>query len=191
AALQLRHRDRGRLRRRRLAVAEQLPRVLAVGIARAGEVLPEAAHPELHVRAAFVAGDDGPVVALELEGPLLDQRPGAVGAVLADVELALLVDQVAVHHGAAERAALLELERRGVGPVALDLGLVVGFRRSDSNRLVAGHQVHRPLAALLGRERVAGAAEEDAGAAGPDRHLAPAGRAGDLGLDRGVALHAL
>src|SRR5687767_15363023 len=64
-----------------------------------------------------ISCDDRPVVALELEGALLDGRPRAVRAVVADVELAALVDQVAVHrrpaHGRSEERRVGKEVRSG------------------------------------------------------------------------------
>src|SRR5690554_400798 len=177
---QLRHVDGIHLGRRHLSALEQLAGVLALAVG-AAEVLAEAAGLELHLAAALVALDGRAIIALDAEAALLDLVAVAVRAVAADVQLAGLVDQVAVHGGAALGAALLGAQ--GVG-----LGLLPGV---GGHRLLPRQQVHGRLAALLGRQVVARAAQEDPGGGGADLHLAPAAGAVDIGGHRLVGAHPL
>ncbi len=75
-----------------------------------------------------------------------------------------------------------------LGAQGVGLGLLVGI---GGHRLLARQQVDGGLAALLGRQVVAGAAQEDPGGGGADLHLAPAGGAVDVGGHRLVGAHAL
>ena len=178
-APQLRHRHRFHLRRRRLPAAQQLAGVLARS-ASAAEILAEAAGLELHLGAALVALQHRAVVALDAETAALDVDAAAIGIVAADMQLALLVDEVAIHRGVAARAAVA-------------LPQLAGFRffvRVFAYRLVAGNHIEGLLAALLGRQPVAGTAEEHPGAGGAQLHVAPACGAGDVRHGRFVAAHA-
>src|SRR5690606_12992348 len=155
-------------RRRRLAALQQLAGVLA-GTVGTAEVLAEAAGLELHLTAAFVAFDHRAIIALDLELALFHLEAAAIGVVAAHVQLAMLIDQVAVHGRGANRAAAL-----GASDAGLAL-LVVG---SD---FVAGYQVDGRLAALLRRQGVARATEKPAGGGGTNHHRPAALDAGDIG----------
>ncbi|MNZ47604.1 hypothetical protein D3C78_653240 [compost metagenome] len=96
------------------------------------------------------------------------------------MQLAGLVQQVGVHGGGADRAAMLAQQHTGFG-----LAFIV---RGD---LVARHQVDGGLAALLRRQAVARATEEHAGGSGTDHHRTAAFAAGDVGLGRLIGTHAL
>ena len=174
-AAQFRHGHRVRLGRCRLAVAQQLAGVLA---GRAAEILAEAAGLELHFGPATVAFEHRPLVALDAELAALQLEAGAVRVVAADVQLALCVDQEAVHRRTAQRASAL---------AAQQLGFALVVRRGG---LIGGRQVERFLAAFLGRQPVAGAAEEHAGAGGSDLHRPAAFRAIDVRVRGQVGPHA-
>ena len=138
-ALEFRHLHRIHLRRRRLAVLKQLAGVLAFGVG-ASEELAETTGLELHLAAALVAFQAGPLVPLDAVLPFLDLVAGAVRVVAADVQFVRLVEQVGIHRGAADRAAMLAQQHAGFG-----LALVI------CGDLVTRNQVHRGLAALLRR----------------------------------------
>ena len=105
-AAQLRHGHGVAFRRRRLAVAQQLAGILALLVGTA-EILAEAARLQLHLTAALIAFDHRPLVPLQAEIPDLQLVAGTVGVVAADMELAVVVEKITVHGGAAQLAAVL------------------------------------------------------------------------------------
>ena len=104
--LQFRHGHRIHLGRCRLATSQQLSRVGACRVG-ATEILAEAPGFELHVRAAFIAFNQRPVIAFDSELPLLYLVAVTIRIVATDMELAGLIDQVAVHRRVAFAAASL------------------------------------------------------------------------------------
>ena len=176
-AAQFRHGNGIRLGRRRLAVAQQLARVLA---ASAAEILAEAALLQLHLRAALVAFQHWPFIALDAELAGLHGEPRAIRVVAADVQLALGIQQIGSHGRAALEALALAAQQLG-------FALLVPL---DIHRLVAGDQVQGRRAALLGRQGIAGAAQKHPAAGGANLHGPAALDARQIGLGRLVRAQA-
>ena len=96
------------------------------------------------------------------------------------MQLALRIDEIAVHRRAAFFTAAFGAQRVGFS--------VLAFQHVEN--FVFRHQVNGSFAALFWRQRIARTAEEDAGAGGADPHLAPTGWAVDGGQNHWVRLHA-
>ena len=120
------HGHRVHFRWRGLAAAQQLAGVFTLG-AGAAEILAEATALELHLAAALIALQSRPLVALDLELAPFDLESGAVRAVAAHMQLAPLVDQIAVHGRIVDLAAAFAAQAPG-------LGFFVGVR---ADRLLA------------------------------------------------------
>ena len=179
----MRHRNRIDLGRRRFAASQQLSRVLAF-FRGTSEVLSEAAGFQLHILAASIAFEDGTVVTLDLECSGLDFESGAIRVVSANVQLATLVDEIAVHCGSAGRAmALIEEQTR--------LALAILICAVDRLDFVPRNQVDGALATLLRRKRVTRATEKHAGTRGSNLHGSPALRTRNIRIRRRVRPHAL
>ncbi len=178
-ALELGQRYRILFRRRDVTVFQDLASVLA-GLVGATHVLAETAVLELHLAATAVTLDARPFVALELELALLDLVAIAIGVATTDVQLAAVVNDVGIHRGATDTAAVLGTQRFGFRLFAIGGG----------DKLVGRDQVDGLLAALFRRQRIAGATEEDTGGGGTDTHLAAAIRAIDIGQHHLVGTHA-
>ena len=178
--LQLRHGHRVHLRRCNLATSQQLPSIGAFRIG-AAKVLPKAPGFELHVGTAFIAFNERTVVTFNAELSLLDLIAVAIWIVATDMQLAGLIDQVAVHRGVAFSAASL-------GEQQPRLGLVVSI---DADRLITRNQIHGALTALLGRQAVTRAPHKDPRAGGADLHRSTASVAGNACRRGIVGLHAI
>ena len=179
-ASKLRHGYRVRFRRRWLAVAQQLASVLA-GFAGAAEELAEASVAQLHFRAAFVAFQAWPFVALEPELAFFHLEAGAIRIVSADVQFALRIHQKAIHRGAAGFALALRSQQLGFAFFVL-----IGI-----HRFVASGEIQRVRAALLRRQRIARTAQKNAASGCSYVHGAAALGAGDVRFRRRVGAHAL
>ena len=134
----------------------------------------------MHFGATFFTLNDRAVIALDAELALFDFVAIAGRVITADVQLALRIDEVAVHRRAAFFTAAFSAQRVGFS--------VIAFQHVE--HFVFRHQVNGGFTALFWRQRVARAAEEYAGAGGTDPHLAPAGWAVDGGQHHWVRLHA-
>src|SRR5690606_25609072 len=150
----------------------------AAGI-RTTEELAETTGLELHLAAALVAFQARAFVALDTVLPLFDLVARTVRVVATDVQFAGFIQQIGIHRGGTDRTAVLAEQHAGFG-----LTLVV---RSD---LVARYQVDGGLAALLRRQRIAGATEEHAGGGGTNHHRPAALAARNVSQGRLVGTHA-
>ena len=144
-ALQLRHRHRIHLGRRRLAAFQQLACVLAFGVGTA-EVFPKTPGFKLHFGAALVALQGWTFITLDSERTLLHFIAGTIRVVTAHMEFATFVHQVTVHGRSAFRATPLLSEQTGF-TFAIDI-----FVRADN--LVTGHQVDGRFAPFFRRQGV-------------------------------------
>ena len=152
---QLGHGYRVHLGWRRFAAAQQFAGVFALA-AGTTKILAETACLQLHVRAALVTLNDRTVVALDLEAALLDFVTRAVRIVAAHMQLACAVDQIAVHAGVAQLAAMTLAQTAVLQRFGLFLVINIdGF--------FAGRQVDGCFAALFGRQCITRTSQEDTG----------------------------
>ncbi len=141
--LQLRHGHRIHFRRCWLAIAQQFTRVLTF-FCSATKVFAEASGLQLHLMAALVTLKHRPVIALDLELTELNSKTVAVRVVTADMQLALGINQVAVHGCVAFLAApLVQQNSRFFLIVAI-----------GTDNLITRNQINGVLAAFFGWQRV-------------------------------------
>src|SRR5690606_38995086 len=81
---------------RSFAIAQQLTGVFAVAISTA-KILAKTAGFELHITAAFIAFNNRPIIAFYLKAALFNLIPIASWVITTDMQLTMLVDQVAIH----------------------------------------------------------------------------------------------
>ncbi len=104
-----------------------------------------------------------------------------VWGIAAYMQLAVLINQIAVHRSAANRATALHPQQAGL---ALTFHIVI---RADD--FVTRHQVDRRLTALLRRQLITRAAKENAGTGDPDLHRSGAGWAFDIRIGGRITAH--
>lgn len=145
----------------------------------AGHVLTETPHLQVHLRTTFFALNDRTVIPFDTEFTLFDLIAVAGRVITTDVQLALRIDQVAVHCRTAFLATTFGAQ--GVGFRVISFQHVQDF--------VFRHRVNGGLAALFRRQRITGATEEHAGTGGTNSHFTPAGWAVDAGQHHLVRTH--
>ena len=177
-ARQLGHRYGFRPGRGRFSVSQELASIGTLGVIRTPEEFAETPRLQFHLRPTLVAGDYGTIVTLYLEFSLFYFESGTIRIVATYMELAALVNQVAVHGRRAQRAS---------SPREQLLGFY--FVVADYLHFVSSDQVNRALAALLYRKVVAGTTQKNPGSRRSNHHRSTALRARNVDRSRLVLPH--
>src|SRR5690606_9603307 len=137
-ASEFRHWDRINFWRGGLTTLQQFARVFTFAVGTT-KVLAKPAGLQLHLAAALIALECWSLIAFKFKSALFYFISRAIWIVTTDVNLAVLIQQVAVHRRITDFAAQL-------GAQLLGFSFLISVR---INNLMARHEVHRVLAALL------------------------------------------